>query len=1045
MQSQSFFKRWSQPVLVAGVSALLVTTSALADDTEVFQAQIKSSAPPNLLFVLDYSGSMTDPIVAGSAGARKIDILKDAVRAVIKDNAGKINSGIGSLYSGTPSGVQWPISDLNADPNTIDPNIPAGSTTVEQIISDQLDSRAAIGGTATVDALAEAAAYFRGDPVFHNGQPASNISAHIPDIYDSVIGQYINGGPDAAIAASYMPTNAYLPSGGNGSATALCQDYTLAGTYPGEANSCLGQSTSNCVTLMRPTNSGIQDYFQCDYPRTDQWIGADYASPINAECGINAIVLVSDGEPRVRENAEQLNSILGHDDTECADLTELFIGSDKQAEAAATGKCGPELAAQLASNPQMPGIKDSYVRTYTVGFPTQGPGQDYLKEIAEQGNGRSYVASSPEALATALGEIADSLITTSQSFAPLAVDVDRANFSHDNRLYYSMFKPSRTASWGGNLKGYFFGDNELVDINDQVATELNQDGVRVMRAEAQSFWSRSADGDDVIEGGTSALLTKGGRTLLTNVGGLDEGRSLTNLDASNNDITAEMLNATGDRDELLNWLQTAPMGDPLHSQPVQVNYGDERLIYVMTNQGFLHAFNATTPVAPSATNADNSGGEEQFAFMPKEMLRNLPIHKSQASTDQRTYGLDGALVRWHDDKDMNGIVDGNDTVMLVFGMRRGGSHYYALDVTNRNAPKLVWQIDGGSAEFPRLGETWSRPSLVNVMNNGDETEVLAFGGGYNAAQLDGTKNKKRVNSGNAIYMIDRNGKKVWSVDGNSVTGMDYAIPSDLSIVDVDGDDVMDRIYVGDLGGNIWRVDIGDIARTNETSAAVLAELNQNGIDQTFFYPPSVALNTSVYGDFISVSIGSGNRTNPLRLDSNGRLFMIRDRYVKDPLPNNFKDISVSDLHDATLNPIDNENVTTAERARDELNASDGWYIRLDDNEKVLSQLVTFEGKLLGTTFDVDEAELADPCQTPGQNRFYLMDVATAQPARASNDKDQTSSLSQADRSQDISGDGILPQPSIMFPPGGDEVVIIVDNEVVSTITQGFSRIFWHNR
>jgi len=174
--------------------------------------------------------------------------------------------------------------------------------------------------------------------------------------------------------------------------------------------------------------------------------------------------------------------------------------------------------------------------------------------------------------------------------------------------------------------------------------------------------------------------------------------------------------------------------------------------------------------------------------------------------------------------------------------------------------------------------------------------------------------------------------------------------------------------------------------------------------------------------------------------------MIRDRYVKDALPNNFNTIKANDLHDATLNPIGDENDNKAANAREDLNTSEGWYIRLDDHEKVLSQLVTFEGRLLGTTFGLEESQIADACEPPGENRFYQMDLATAQPLKNNTaDGDTQANLIQGGRGQRVNGDGILSQPTVMFPPNGNEVSIIVDNEIVSTFTQDFTRIFWHSQ
>mgnify|MGYP006969683544 CR=1 FL=1 len=53
------------------------------------------------------------------------------------------------------------------------------------------------------------------------------------------------------------------------------------------------------------------------------------------------------------------------------------------------------------------------------------------------------------------------------------------------------------------------------------------------------------------------------------------------------------------------------MGDPIHSQPVVINYSEtDSAILVATNHGFLHSFDAET-------------GLENFAIAPKDMLQNV--------------------------------------------------------------------------------------------------------------------------------------------------------------------------------------------------------------------------------------------------------------------------------------------------------------------------------------------------------------------------------------------------------------------------------------
>ena len=52
-----------------------------------------------------------------------------------------------------------------------------------------------------------------------------------------------------------------------------------------------------------------------------------------------------------------------------------------------------------------------------------------------------------------------------------------------------------------------------------------------------------------------------------------------------------------------------------------------------------------------------------------------------------THGFDGAPVAYIADQNLNGTIESGDKVWLFTGMRRGGQAYYALDVTNPEAPR----------------------------------------------------------------------------------------------------------------------------------------------------------------------------------------------------------------------------------------------------------------------------------------------------------------------------------------------------------------------
>ncbi len=695
-----------------------------------------------------------------------------------------------------------------------------------------------------------------------------------------------------------------------------------------------------------------------------------------------------------------------------------------------------------------------------MGFDVGDYGQDYLERLALEGDGRFFNAEKPSDLTTALDEIIFEVLGGSESFTELSLDISKANFSHDNRTYFSLFKPSADRHWEGNLKGYYLNQSGLQDLNNAAATAVGTDGILRFADTAQSFWSDIADGDEVTSGGANEQLLSGTRNIYTYTGntipatGVDLSSSADyELDSGNANITDVLLGlpaGSASRDEYADWIHTIPMGAPLHSKAVTIDYPTQRVVYVMTNQGLLHAIDATKPNA--ADPDDTTGGEELFAFMPKRLLANVSRMVANDPADGHIYGLDGQITPWHDDTNNDGIVNNSEEVLLVFGMRRGGDSYYAMDVTDPSSPTLKWEINGSQADFADLGETWSRMSLITVNKNGVDTDVLAFGGGYDAATLD-PETSPVASKGAAIYMVDRTGSRVWKADSSNDSNLQYAIPSDLTIIDSDMDGRADRIYVGDFGGQIWRVDFDNI--NNTPSVKRFANLDDND-HQPIFYPPSVAYNQASPANFLSITVGTGNRTNPLLEGQVNNFYMLRDLDVdQGPPANTSNTILSSNLYDTTNNNIASLDATVSQTARNALASADGWKVALDAGEKSLSNVVTFEGKILATTFQVDAAASADPCAFVSQGSLYIMDLETGKPIRFFADgSENTGTLVAADRKKALKTNGIPPAPQIIFPQpdpdtnallGGTEgnVKVVVGIETVDVINKNLLRVYWH--
>jgi len=196
------------------------------------------------------------------------------------------------------------------------------------------------------------------------------------------------------------------------------------------------------------------------------------------------------------------------------------------------------------------------------------------------------------------------------------------------------------------------------------------------------------------------------------------------------------------------------LGDILHSAPVLFNYGDneaDQVAIIGTNDGFVHLFNRKT-------------GVEEFAFMPGELLKNIkPLKNNAASTRDMSfpyrsyshpYGVDNTVTLWlKENKDKK-----LEQVYAYITLRRGGESIYALNITDRTAPKLMWKKSKGDSGFERLGQTWSQPVKSKIKVAHDIKEVLIFGGGYDVSEDDfnqaSSTYRKDTAQGNAIYIVD---------------------------------------------------------------------------------------------------------------------------------------------------------------------------------------------------------------------------------------------------------------------------------------------------
>ena len=345
------------------------------------------------------------------------------------------------------------------------------------------------------------------------------------------------------------------------------------------------------------------------------------------------------------------------------------------------------------------------------------------------------------------------------------------------------------------------------------------------------------------------------------------------------------------------------MGGSIHSLPVQLTYNGtlddngnltsarEQSILYGTMEGGLHI-------------VDASSGIEQMVFVPADILNDSVASKAlvvgQSDASAPAHGMDGA---WVSDPAYNitTVGSGSSAVSKVTakqmniygGMRMGGSSYYGLDVLSPTSPKLLFRIGADQTDYSRMGQSWSKPVLANIRYNGSIRRVLIVGGGYdqcyekpNITLTDACFTNGKA-KGNAVYIIDaKTGQRLWwTSDTGSNTdnaNMKHSIVSRISTLDRDADGLVDHLYFGDLGGQIFRVDLNNNqTKTNSTYSSFgvrvvrLANLatNDSTYDGTndytggnaprFYEPPTVTIHDYGIHTFITVGIASGDRSTPL--------------------------------------------------------------------------------------------------------------------------------------------------------------------------------------
>ncbi len=762
-----------------------------------------------------------------------------------------------------------------------------------------------------------------------------------------------------------------------------------------------------------------------------------YNSPITHDCQANHVVIMTDGQPTRDDNHQStIESVVGH----CTD------------------NCLDEIAGYMHTKDIHKGMKGVQTATiHTVGF--DNPAVNKLMiPTAKAGGGKFYEANDGDSLAKAFNEILRTVFETSSTFVAPGIAVNTFNrLNHHDQLYFSVFSPSLNPRWDGNLKRYRLGSDGSIMDNSTPSKAAIDPTTGFFSNEARSWWSEENDGPKVGLGGAAHKIPDDNATrkVYSYLTGNDLTASTNAVTVANKAYLGKALfgdsaMSDADHEKLINWTRGADvfdadsdgstkdsrkwLADPLHSVPHIVTYGGttdkaDITIFYGDNQGFLHAVNGDT-------------GEAYFSFIPKELLSiQADLMDNDPNMTYHPYGLDGSANSWVKDANHNGVVDSGDHVYVYIGMRRGGNNYYALDVTNRTAPKMLFTIDGGSTGFTELGQTWSRPIKTKIMINKTVHDVLVFSGGYDPQQ-DNVNVRTEDTVGRALYIVDATtGALLWSAGPASsstanlkLADMKYSIPATPRVLDVSGDGLADQIYVGDMGGQVWRFDIvnGRMAK-DLVSGAVIADLADGTTagNRRFYHTPD--LFGFKYGTkrILGLVIGSGYQAHPLNKTIEDRIYMLRIHDAtgfpdaNDDGVADYVKLKESNLFDSTDNLIQQGTDAQKKAASATLNASSthGWYIRLTRNgEKVLASSQTIRGEMFITSYEPSSASVG--CTpTAGTPRLYHLNIVDGSAMVNYDGIGAADALTKEDREFILKTTGLPASPQRMRVDGKDSICV----------------------
>ena len=349
---------------------------------------------------------------------------------------------------------------------------------------------------------------------------------------------------------------------------------------------------------------------------------------------------------------------------------------------------------------------------------------------------------------------------------------------------------------------------------------------------------------------------------------------------------------------------------------------------------------------------------------------------------------------------------------------------------NRKYPEIMWEYTDSlgapctdtcvsTTVSPAMGETWSRPAIGRIHVITDEGPptlyadryVAIFGGGFDPSFTAGDDVVAKLPRGRAFYIVDiETGKLLYKTTegvagdggtGTPPTAIPFApMPASVGVIDFDDDGYLDTAYIGDVNGNMWRIDLrpdadleqGVVDSGSGQITGYAPYLLYNGCGtalgsgpcsnlQPIFYEPSIVfMGGSINPPTLGIGFGTGNRAELTRpnVQTQSMYFVLdggqTDRTIIRSGATSADRIPLRDVTPPNAPcpaPFDPASCVNANGDR-----APGFVLDFaSTNEKTTSTVFSTQGILSLVTFTPDSVS---PCETNGSSYRYRFFFLTAE-------------------------------------------------------------------